>query len=277
MRWLHFILSHSIFVSACAVALCFQTFSILHITPNNYAYGFIFCATLSSYNFYWLISKYYFNKRLSIPAFLRKNFSNILLFSLAGVGVLVFLYFLPGILMNAFIACGLTLIYSIPLWPFKKPLHFPKIGFLKTVLLAFTWAYVTVIIPVQQSIFISNLPVGLLFSARFCFMLMLCTIFDSRDIHVDKIHALKSLATDVNKRTLQIIMAIVFTLYITAGLFLRYYFDTNVQIIAFLIVGLVTLCAYKLSLKKQGYFFYYFAVDGLMLFSAVGTWVANYF
>ena len=223
MKWLHFILSHSIFVSVCAVALCFQTFSILHIVSNNYIYGFIFCATLSSYNFYWLISKYYFNKHLSIADFLRKNFSNILLFSLAGVGVLIFLYFLPGILTHACIAGILTLLYSIPLWPFKKPLYFLNAGFLKTVLLAFTWAYVTVIIPVQQSIFISSLPVGFLFASRFFFMLILCTIFDSRDIHVDKIHALKSLATDVNKHTLQVIMAIVFTLYITAGLFLRYY------------------------------------------------------
>ncbi len=106
-------------------------------------------------------------------------------------------------------------------------------------------------------------------------MLMLCIIFDSRDIHVDKMHALRSLATDVSSRTLQIMMAIIFSLYLLTGFFLRCYFDNREQEIAFLITGLATLTVYRLSLKKQGYFFYYFIVDGLMLFSALATFVAS--
>jgi hypothetical protein len=169
----------------------------------------------------------------------------------------------------------LTLLYSVPLWPVKRLAFTRKAGFLKTVLLSFTWTYVTVIIPAHQSIYISNLSLALLFSARFLFMLMLCIIFDSRDIHVDKIHALRSLATDVSRRTLAIIMALVFCLYLVCGLFLRYYFDSDAQIFAFLITGIFTLLVYRMSLKKQGYFFYYFLVDGLMLFSSIATFIAS--
>jgi len=32
---------------------------------------------------------------------------------------------------------------------------------------------------------------------------------------------------------------------------------------------------YRLSLRKQGYLFYYFGVDGLMLFSSLATIVAG--
>lgn len=275
MKWLQFILSHSIFISLCASALCYQTFLLLQIPYNNYTYGLVFFATLCSYNLYWLISKYYFNRDISISQFLIKNFSNSLLCMAAAAGLLYCMIYLPGISPYIGIAVFLTLLYSIPLWPVKSFEFTRRAGFLKTVLLAFTWTYVTVIIPVQQSLFIDNVPVALLFTARFLFMLMLCIIFDSRDIQVDKIHSLRSLATDVSRNTLKIIMAIVFSLYLVCGFFLRYYFGNNPQIIAFLITGIITLLVYRMSLKKQGYFFYYFLVDGLMLFSAIATFVAT--
>ncbi|MEO6671676.1 MAG: hypothetical protein ABIN36_19485 [Ferruginibacter sp.] len=275
MKWLQFILSHSIFISFCAVGLCAQTFLLLHIPSSNYIYGLIFFSTLSSYNFYWLISKYYFNRESSPRKFLLKQFSNLSIFVLAALGLLYCLSYLPAILPYIIVAVLLTLLYSVPLWPVKQLAFTRKAGFLKTVLLSFTWTYVTVIIPAQESIPLNHLSVALLFSARFLFMLMLCIIFDSRDIHVDKIHALRSLATDVSQRTLGIIMTIVFSLYLACGFFLRYFFDSNAQIIAFLVTGMVTLSVYRMSLRKQGYFFYYFLVDGLMLFSSIASFIAS--
>ncbi|MFT3908226.1 MAG: hypothetical protein QM737_02275 [Ferruginibacter sp.] len=275
IRWLQFILSHSIFISICAVALCYQTFLLLHIPPNNYIYGLIFFSTLSSYNFYWLISKYYFNRDIPPVTFLIKQFSNTALFIIAAAGVLYCMILLLGILSYIVVAVLLTLLYSVPLWPVKKLEFTRKAGFLKTVLLSFTWTFVTVMIPVSQSPTVATSSIQLLFSARFLFMLMLCIIFDSRDIQVDKIHALRSLATDVSRQTLRIIMMVVFTAYLLCGFFLRYFFDNKAQIVAFLITGIVTFSVYRMSLKKQGYFFYYFLVDGLMLFSAIATFVAT--
>lgn len=275
MRWLQFILSHSIFISLCAAALCYQTFLLLRAPFNHYVYGLVFFATLSSYNFYWLISKYYFSRGAGTAGFMKKNLSNVFLFFIAAVGLVSCMTHLPGILPYVCVAVILTLLYSVPLWPVKALNFTRKAGFLKTVLLAFTWTYVTVAIPLQQSLFVNSLSVSLLFTARFLFMLMLCIIFDSRDIQVDKMHSLRSLATDVSRRTLQIMMAIIFSLYLLTGFFLRWYFDNREQEIAFLITGLATLTVYQLSLKKQGYFFYYFIVDGLMLFSALATFVAS--
>ncbi len=275
MKWLQFILSHSVFISLCAFALCWQSFLLLHITIDYTICLLIFFATLSSYNFYWLISKYHFSDKRGLLILLQQNFSNVFFFVIAAIGLLSCLYERTLLLPPVIIAILLTLLYSVPLWPVKLLAVTRKAGFIKTVLLAFTWTYVTVIVPSQEGIFIESVSVALLFTARFLFMLMLCIIFDSRDINVDKIHSLRSLATDVSRKALSLIMIIVFTCYIVTGFLLRYYFDDVEQVIAFFITGLVTLLVYRLSLKQRGYFFYYFLVDGLMLFSAAATFVAS--
>jgi len=275
MRWLHFILSHSIFISFCALALCYQTFALLHIPVNYFIYGLVFFATTSSYNFYWLISKYSLGSHKGHREFLKRSLSNLIVFMAATIGMICCLYFIPTIFSPVTGAILLTLLYSIPLWPVKQLAFTRKAGFLKTVLLAFTWTFVTVMIPAWQIVAVDGLSIALLFTARFLFMLMLCIIFDSRDINVDKIRSLRSLATDVQPKTLRLIMAIVFILYLATGFILRYYYDDNAQQVAFFIIGLLTLYVYWLSLKKQGYFFYYFLVDGLMLFSAAATYVAS--
>ncbi len=275
MKWFQFILSHSIFISICAAALCYQSFLLLHLPVNHFVSGLIFFATLCSYNFYWLISKYHFSNRQPLEVFLKKNLSNVICFSIAAFGLLLCLLYLPGIIPSVSIAVLLTLLYSVPLWPVKALAFSRKAGFLKTMLLAFTWCYVTVLIPVMHTADVINISVYLLFSARFFFMLMLCLIFDSRDIVIDKIHSLRSLATDVSRPALRMIMTIVFSLYLICGFFLRFYFDSHIQQLAFLITGLATLYIYRLSLKPQGYFFYYFLVDGLMLFSVIASYVAS--
>jgi hypothetical protein len=47
--------------------------------------------------------------------------------------------------------------------------------------------------------------------------------------------------------------------------------------IFFLLTGGIAFFVYRLSLKPQGYIFYYFLVDGLMLISAAGTLIADAF
>jgi len=275
MRWLNFILSHSIFISLCGAALCYQTFYLLHVNPVVEVYGLVFFATLGSYNFYWLIAKYFSRNDPSHSRFYVKNFSNIIILGIAGFSTLYCLYYLPEVLPSIIIASGLTILYSVPLWPVKQLAFTRKTGFLKTFLLAFTWAYVTVMIPAQLATDAGSRSVILLFIARFLFMLMLCIIFDTRDITVDRIKSLRSLATDVSHRTLQVIVAIVFIIYVSSGFLLRYHFRDTPQLIAFFVTASVTLVVYRLSQKKQGYFFYYFVVDGLMLFSSLATFVAS--
>ncbi len=275
MRWLHFILSHSIFIAFCALALCYQTFTLLQVPHNVFVYALVFFSTLCSYNFYWLLSKFSFSDRKLSAAFVRNNRTYILLGIIAGLGMAYALYFLPAVLVYVLPAAAFTILYSLPLWPFSWAAALRRAGVFKTLLLAFTWAYVTVIIPAIPELHSDTSAVMALLVARFFFVGMLCAIFDRRDAAVDKIRGLHSLATAAGKRSLALIMIISFVIYMASGIFVRLQFTDNAQMIAFIITGLAVALVYRLSLQKQGYLFYYFVVDGMMLFSAAATFIAT--
>jgi 4-hydroxybenzoate polyprenyltransferase len=278
MRLLHFILSHSIFVACCAVSLCAQTNILLHLSHEVNLYGFVFFSTLCSYNFYWLLSKFYFSSRKFNYDFVRKNFSFFGVFLLAGI--LSFYFALQLMAILPFIAIGifLTLLYSLPLWPIYFLRKWLQVGFLKTILLSITWAYVTIFLPAFSNESYVHLPISaivLLFATRLFFMLLLCSVFDTRDIAVDKINGLHSLATDVSKKRLSIILLLIYFAYLFSALIFCYAYSDAKQAIAFIFVGILLGIIYTFSTQKRGYFFYYFLVDGLMLLSGIFTYLAN--
>lgn len=275
MKWLHFILSHSIFVAICAVGLAFQTGQLLHVDISFYLYGFIFFATLCSYNFYWILSRYAFAGDEPLNAFLKKEVTGISLLLISAIGFTVCLFQSPVQPAHIATAVLLTVIYSIPLLPVRA-LHFTrKAGVLKTLLLAFTWAYVTAFIPLQKDWALLNGPDVFIFTRRFLFMLMLCIIFDNRDKAVDKIRGLHSLATILKPNQLLLVIAFVFiVLFGTNFLSVSYGISLN-QSIALQTSTIALLIVYFFSTRRQGYLFYYFIVDGLMLFSALATFIAG--
>ncbi len=275
MKWLHFILSHSFFVSFCAVALAFQTGRLLHVDIPAYLYGFIFFATLCSYNFYWILSRFSFSGTVPIAAFLEKEATGISLFLISLAGMVYFLLISPVQLNQVAMAVLFTVAYSVPLLPFKF-LHFTrKAGVLKTVLLAFTWTYVTAFLPMQTGWGLLSGADIFILTRRFLFMLMLCIIFDNRDKAVDKIRGLHSLATVLKPNQLLLLITVIFIVLFGTNFLSVQYGISLKQSIALQTSTIALLVVYFLSTRKQGYLFYYFVVDGLMLFSALATFVAG--
>ncbi len=275
MKWLHFILSHSIFVSVCAAALAFQTVELLHIQVPGYLYWFIFFATLSSYNFYWIVSRFSFAGETTTLAFLQKERIGLSLFVISSIGVGL-CFFRTGIpLPNVIVAAALTLIYALPLLPVKALYFTRKAGVLKTTLLAFTWTYVTAFLPIQTTRVELNAAAVFILTRRFLFMLMLCIIFDNRDKTMDKIRGLHSLATVLKPGQMMLLIAVIFIVLFATNFLAMQYGVSPGQSIALQTSTIALLLVYYLSLKKQGYLFYYFLVDGLMLFSALTTFVAG--
>ena len=275
MKWLHFILSHSFFVSFCAVALAFQTGRLLHVDIPAYLYGFIFFATLCSYNFYWILSRFSFSGTVPIAVFLEKEATGISLFLISLAGMVYFLLISPVQLNQVAMAVLFTVAYSVPLLPFKF-LHFTrKAGVLKTVLLAFTWTYVTAFLPMQTGWGLLSGADIFILTRRFLFMLMLCIIFDNRDKAVDKIRGLHSLATVLKPNQLLLLITVIFIILFGTNFLSVQYGVSLKQSIALQTSTIALLVVYFLSTRKQGYLFYYFVVDGLMLFSALATFVAG--
>jgi len=275
MRWLHFILSHSIFVAVCAAGLVLQTGQLLKIKFPLPLYGLVFFATLCSYNFYWIISRYSFAGSLPVTSLFQKEKSGLILMFIAFAGLLFCIPASGVSLVYLALAVLLTLLYAIPLLPFKALQFTRRAGVLKTTLLAFTWAYVTAFLPLQKAWEALSAPEVFIFTRRFLFMLMLCIIFDNRDKAVDKIRGLHSLATVLKQgQMLLLIVVIFFVLFGTNFLSVSYGISMR-QSIALQTSTIALLVVYFLSTRRQGYLFYYFVVDGLMLFSALTTFVAG--
>jgi len=275
MKWLHFILSHSIFIAVCAVALTFQTALLLKVHSNLFVYGFIFFATLCSYNFYWILSKLSFASKGKIPNILKKQTGGYLLLSISSIGLL-YCFMQSSIPLHFVItALLLTILYAIPLLPVSFLKFTRKAGVLKTILLASTWTYVTVVIPLQKDYLLLSSADFFIISRRFLFMLMLCIIFDNRDKDQDKIRGLRSLATDLKQSILRIFIYCIFLLLFISNFFFSNYGFTLPQSIAMQVSTIALLVVYFYSTKKQGYLFYYFFVDGMMLFSALATYIAG--
>jgi 4-hydroxybenzoate polyprenyltransferase len=275
MKWLHFVLSHSIFIAVCAVALAFQTGLLLKFNIDLFVYGFIFFATVCSYNFYWVISKAYFAGDKAFGILLKKEKTGLVILILSAIGVFFCLFQYP--LPVAFIITSflLTCLYILPLLPFR-PFYFTrKAGVLKTFLLAFTWTYVTVFIPLQKTYLLLSGAELFVFTRSFLFMLMLCIIFDNRDKAVDKLRGLHSLATVLKPAHLRIVIYLIFVVLFTTNFLYRYYEITYRQSVALHISTLALLAVYFYSRKKRGYLFYYFFVDGMMLFSALATYITG--
>jgi hypothetical protein len=275
MKWLRFILSHSIFIAFCAVALAFQTALLLKLHNLVYDYGFIFFATLCSYNFYWVVSKITFAKSHSVGNLLRTEVVSLSIMLMSAVGLLYCFYqssLHSGIVLSAIL---LTVFYVIPLLPFRYLQFTRKAGVLKTMLLAFTWAYVTVFIPLHKNYLQLNNADLFVFTRRFLFMLMLCIIFDNRDKAIDKIRGLHSLATVLKPQVLQILIYFIFATLFISNFLYRDYGISFRQSVALQVSTMALLAVYFYAAKKRGYFFYYFFVDGMMLFSALATSIAS--
>ncbi|MFC4261888.1 hypothetical protein ACFOWM_03280 [Ferruginibacter yonginensis] len=277
MRLLRFILSHSIFIAFAAVALCFQTNLLLHTAYSLPLYALVFFATLCGYNFYWLLSKWYFSKNKQVAEFIKINSSFVAVYIIGFLGCLVFGYLQLALLPYLFVGAFLTMLYALPMLPFSFSKKLQQLGFFKTLLLAFTWAYVTTILSIAFVSNISTVSIALLFNARFLFMLLLCIIFDNRDVAIDQQHGLHSLATDLKAGTIDTIIKIVFVLYCLAGILLRWYMFDDAQMFAFVLTAAVVWWVYLQSKKPQGYVFYYFFVDGLMIFTSLTTYIASIF
>lgn len=272
-RILHFIIAHALWVSLCAASLVFQTMQLASLPVNSWLIAFVFFATLSSYNFHYAVAGFLSDENASFKILLRRPAA--VLFFAVGITGCIVCYCRTNVAFIATAVAGLlTFLYSLPLLPFKQLAFTRKAGFVKTLLLAFTWMYVTAYLPLSETAGIGATG-WLIMTKRFLFMLMLCILFDNRDIQVDEVNGLHSLSTDLAPATVRFLIYFVFSALFFLNFFLGKYGATGKQVAALQLSAFINLIVYYFSSRKQGYFFYYFIVDGMMLLMTFLTAVAS--
>ncbi len=246
----------------------------MHLAINFYLIAFVFFATLCSYNFHYLLGYYSSGNKITFTN-LSNRYTALLVLMVGGIGILLFFSAAHIRLLNVVISFLLTFLYSLPLLPVKQLAFARKAGFLKTLLLAFTWMFVTAYLPLSQSEVAFTTAGVLLMIKRFLFMLMLCILFDNRDVTVDKIRGLSSLATALSANTMRWLIVIIFLLLFIINFLLGQHGISTRQLLALQLAASINMIIYFLSTKKQGYFFYYFVVDGMMVLMTLLTTMAS--
>jgi len=104
--------------------------------------------------------------------------------------------------------------------------------------------------------------------------LMIGIIFDYRDIEKDHKTNLSSLVAMFNKPKLIGLMLVLLILNSIMIWFIPFQLINMHKLILMLSTALCFLM-FILSLNKRNYYFYYFLVDGLMLFSAIASIIAT--
>lgn len=274
-RTSRFLVSHAFFAAACAVSLCIQTFLLSGASSNPQLLFFVFVSTLLGYNFHYCMGEgYRLNWRLTFKEWLRySHFKMLLVFTPSVLFALLF-FDLP--LFAVCFSMLLTLAYSFPLTRTGIAARLRSFGWVKTVLLAFAWTWVTVALPLAGRSAICCYPVfAALFTQRFLFMLLLCMIFDRRDSETDALAGLNSLATRYDDTIIRKIVYATAGLLFLANALLGFYTDYP-QAAGLQITLLLTLYVYRLSAGQKSFYFYYVMVDGLMIFTTLMSIMARY-
>ena len=265
------ILSHSIFVAFCAAGLTLQSFILTGTNINSSICWLIFFATLGAYNFYWILSKWSHNKKA--PVIFSNYRTNLIFLLISLVSIVDYLWQMTTIIPFVIVGILLTALYSFVALPIFKQ-SIPKISpLIKTVLLASTWTFVTVVIPFNNCLHQSGLM--LLILIRFLFLMMLCIIFDSRDVKMDLLLKMSSSIDKMNTITITVLMIVVYCFYNILLINWGKSIFSETQNFILICSGTLAFLLYLLSFKKRGYFFYYFLVDGLMLLSSFASYIAT--
>ena len=259
----------SLFIALCAVCMVYQTYYLFHQPDYNHFIWFAFFGTLCSYNFHWYLTPalYGGSYRTKWSVKYKKLHLSLYIIALAGCGWFCFqlLAHWRWLLATAFI----TFLYSAPKIPFPPFNHLKKIAIGKTIFLTMVWTHTTVVLPllIQE---IKWRPEHLIFTInRFFLIYAICILFDYRDREDDKKQGIKSMITLFNEKGVNKLfyLSIVICMITTAALYL--YSMRLFHCIALIAPAILLTILYNYSKKNTSDYFYYFFLDGLMMFSAI--------
>jgi 4-hydroxybenzoate polyprenyltransferase len=250
--------------------MTWQTYQlIIRQLPDYNLLYFIFFATITSYSFHWYLTSHSEVPSDRIGWTNAFRYIHTILFIAGIIGSVTFFFVLSKHWFWLSVSAVITFLYSAPKIPQKHFRALRKIAVGKTIFLAFVWMYATTILPVIIS-GIKWQPDHILFIlSRFFLIYAICILFDYRDRKDDKAAGIRSMITYLSEKginTLFIVSLVVFAL--CSLLLLRY--NYSIKAIAFLLVpGIITGLLYNYGKQNPYDFFFYFILDGLMMFSAL--------
>lgn len=271
-RLFDFFIFSSLFIAGCAVIMVYQVNKIFHLYHPSKSYlWFVFFSTICSYNFHWYFTPDTVSENRRILWTQQHKQLHLLLIIVSFVGAILFFLQLTEYWQWIGISVILTFLYSAPKLPFRPAYFLRKIAVGKTIFLAMVWMYVTSVLPIILSGERWELPHLLFCCGRFLFIYAICIIFDFRDREQDKRDGIRSMITYFNETGINILFyssIIIFLMTTSALYFLGFSF---ILVITLIVPALIVAGLYQYMKRNFSDYLYYFALDGLMAFSALLT------
>ncbi|RYY91312.1 MAG: hypothetical protein EOO11_22920 [Chitinophagaceae bacterium] len=259
----------SVFISACAVLMALHTQLRFTGAVNTDLLIFIGSGTLCSYNFHWLLTPALYGHSPKAAWSVRHRVLHAGLFGATlaasawfGVRLLPHWHWL---LLTAFI----TFLYSAPKIP-ARPFGFLKrIAVGKTAFLALAWTHIPFILPLlvagtpwtsSSYLFVFN---------RFYLIYPICILFDYRDRESDRAEGIRSLVTQLPERGVHRLFVGSLVVFFASGLALPFFGCAPAEAAGLLLPGIVLSFLWRAAQRQRSDYFYYFALDGLMMLSSL--------
>jgi len=258
----------NVWISLGAAALSLNTFLIMSWEINMSLVLLVFFATLLSYSFQRVV-RHQNNDAINSSrhqwVYNQKYFLyGQILLSSAICGYLFFTIFTFYDLINFSPLIAIALFYAVKM--FSKSLR--DISFLKILLIAVSWASVTVLIPayINQNEFEQDIWV--LFTLNFLYIFALVIPFDIRDLDFDEADK-KTIPQLMGVKPAKIMAALIIAL---CGVLSMIFLANGVQLLPVYILSIIVMLLVN---KKRKEFYYAFGIDGLILLFPVSTWIVK--
>ncbi|WP_147448370.1 hypothetical protein [Dokdonia sinensis] len=253
-----FYINSSIHVSLAVVALALVTGFSLSIKLDVYFLIFLFCSSVSGYNFVKYASVAGLHHRS-----LARSLRSIQVFSvMCGLGMIF-----TGLVLRweTLLTCAIlalfTLFYAVPLFLLKRNLR--SIAGIKVFVIALVWAGTTVVLPVVENGLELYWDVYIIALQRFLIVLTLMIPFEIRDLAYDTmaLHTLPQVMGIKKVKLLGVSLLVI-------GFLLEYTIDDFKiqQIVILCIVLLILGFLITLSRKRQPKYYASFIVEAVPIF-----------
>lgn len=268
---LDFLLFSNVFIALCAVAQGLFIYNLLGLQSSPLVCGFVFLATLFTYNFCMLVNKpadYLKSKHRRVRWIFtnyRLNTSITLVAGLALIPLFFMLSFASQILV--FFLGLVSIAYSIPLFSVdKKVFRLRNISGLKLFLIALVWSFSVVWLPILESgLLIPQREIIILIAKEFVLIAAITLPFDIRDLFDDKASNLKTLPTIFGANNAYILSYLMLLIYIVLwhcltikGVFDPHFWSSIAS--ALLASGLI----WKSKTSTSEYYYFLF-LDGVLI------------
>ncbi|HEY4338098.1 MAG TPA: UbiA family prenyltransferase [Puia sp.] len=260
----------SLYIALCAVLMVWQTtWLLLGAAPPGRLLGFVFFATICSYNFHWYLTPRGTSPSRRVQWTHRHKALHFVLYLVGIVGSAVYFFYLVHYFFALCIAAFLTFLYSAPKLPQRAFRQLQKIAVGKTLFLTLVWVYVTTVLPLIVA-GTNWLPSFYWFTAgRFFLIWGICIVFDYRDREDDKVHGIRSLITLFSEKGINWLFRTAMAGFFGCTLVLAFYRYPAYYIFLLLVPGVITSAIFKVAKHNFSDDLYYVVLDGLMMFSGL--------